>query len=177
MKLPMKRGILLISLLLMAASCQKNSYNRFCTKYKVYFRCETNVSPYNQLTTPGRFLSVRKSDGLLILTDCDGETRREPLSDVNNRSFMMGLAGLIIGTPTFNNDDFSIWAYDLGCPECDVESRRLKVSLTGTASCSKCGGEWNLNADGSCINTDGKERRPLYRYPTSYVNGVFKVSN
>jgi len=173
----MKREIILISLLLMATSCQKNSYSRFCTKYKVFFRCETNVSPYNQLTTPGRFLSVKKSEGLLTITDCDGETRKEPLSDFNNRTFIMGLSGLIIGTPTFNNDGMSIWAYDLGCPECDVETKRLKVSFKGTASCSECGGEWNLNADGSCINTDGKKRRPLYRYPTSCINGILKVSN
>ena len=87
---------------------------------------------------------------------------------------MLGLGGLIIGIPVFDSD---IRAYDLACPECDESKATLKVSLTGSATCSKCGGEWNLNADGTCINTDGKERRPLYRYPTSYVNGVFKASN
>ena len=170
----MKRGILLISLLLLATSCQKDSYNRFCTKYKVFFKCETSLSPYNQILIPGKFLSVKKNNGLLILTDCDGETRKEPLSDNNNRSFILGLGGLIIGMPAFDND---IRAYDLACPECDEKNKCLKVSLMGTATCSECGGEWNLNADGTCINTDGKERRPLYRYPTSYVNGVFKASN
>lgn len=174
MKIPMKRGILLISLLLLAASCQKNSYDRYCSKYKVYFRCETNVSPYNQLLTPGRFLSVKKNNGLLILTDCEGETRKEPLSDTNNRMYILGLGGLIIGTPMFESD---IRAYDLACPECDQKKALLKVSLSGTASCSECGGEWNLNTDGTCINTDGKERRPLYRYRTSFVNGIFKAAN
>lgn len=174
MKIPMKRGLFLISLLLLAASCQKDSYNRFCTKYKVYFSCETDISPYNQVLTPGRFLSVKKNNGLLILTDCDGETRKEPMSDNNNRMFMLGLGGLIIGTPVFDND---IRAYDLACPECDESKTTLKVSFKGSATCSKCGGQWDLNTDGTCINTDGKERRPLYRYPTSYINGVFKVSN
>ena len=173
----MKRGLIPFSLLLFAASCDKNSYSVYSTKYKVYFTCETNVSPYNQIFTPGRFLSVRKSDGMLVIKDSDGETRKEPLTETKNRTYVMGLAGLIIGTPTFNNDFSHIYAYDLGCPECDAPTVRLKFDLQGTASCSKCGGSWNLNSDGSPINTDGKQMRPLYRYPTSYVNGILTVQN
>ena len=177
MKIPMKRGVVLLSLLLLATSCEKNSYSTFSTKYRVLFNCETTVSPYNQLSTPGRFLSVRKTEGKLIITDSDGNKYDETLSDYKNRSFMMGLGGLILGTPTFNNDNMSIWAYDLGCPECDAPTTRLKFDLTGKATCSKCGGEWNLNADGSPISGDGVQRRPLYRYPTSLSNGVLTVSN
>ena len=173
----MKRGLILFSLLLFAVSCDKSSYSVFSTKYKVYFTCETNVSPFNQLSTPGRFLSVRKSDGMLIIKDSDGETRKEPLTETKNRSFVMGLAGLILGTPTFNNDFMYIYAYDLGCPECDAPTIRLKFDLQGTASCSKCGGSWNLNSDGAPINTDGKQMRPLYRYPTTLRNGILTVSN
>lgn len=173
----MKRGIVLFSLLLLATACQKNSYNTFSTKYKVFFSCETAFSPYNQLTTPGRFLSVRKSDGKLTITDSNGDKYEETLPAIKNSSFIMGLAGLIIGTPTFNNDDISIWAYDLGCPECDAPHTRLKFNLEGTASCAKCGGSWNLNANGTPINTDGQEHRPLYRYPTSFNNGILTVSN
>ena len=173
----MKRGVMLLSLLLLATACEKNSYSSFSTKYKVFFSCETAYSPYNQLTTPGRFLSIRKSDGKLTITDSNGDKYEETLSQIKNSSFIMGLGGLIIGTPTFNNDEMSIWAYDLGCPECDAPNTRLKFDLQGTASCSKCGGSWNLNADGTPINTDGKQHRPLFRYPTSYHNGILTVSN
>ena len=173
----MKRGVILLSLLLLASSCQKNNYSKFSNKYKVFFSCETSVSPYNQLTTPGRFLSVRKNEGRLYITDSDGNKYDEELSAYKNGSFIMGLGGLIIGTPTFNNDDMSIWAYDLGCPECDAPGTRLKFDLQGTASCSKCQGSWNLNADGTPINTDGQQHRPLYRYPTSFNNGILTVSN
>jgi hypothetical protein len=174
----MKRGLILFSLLLLATSaCDRNSYSRFSTRYRVFFSCETALSPYNQLTTPGRFLSVRKSEGKLTLTDSDGHKYEETLSAVKNASFIMGLSGLIIGTPTFNNDNMSIWAYDLGCPECESPNTRLKFDLQGSASCSKCGGSWNLNADGIPINSDGKQNRPLYRYPTSFNNGVLTVSN
>lgn len=164
-------------MLLLATSCERSSYTKYSTRHKVFFSCETSMSPYNQITTPGRFLSVRKSEGKLVMYDSDGKKYDETLSEVKNTSFIMGLAGLIIGTPTFNNDDMSIWAYDLGCPECESPSVRLKFSLEGKASCSKCGGEWNLNADGSCINTDGSQHRPLFRYPTTYNNGIFTVQN
>ena len=173
----MKRGLALLSLLLLATACEKNSYSTFSTKYRVYFSCETSVSPYNQLTTPGRFLSVRKNEGKLSMTDSDGNKYEEALSEIKNGTFILGLGGLIIGTPTFNNDNMSIWAYDLGCPECDAPTTRLKFNLEGIASCSKCQGSWNLNADGTPVNTDGEQHRPLYRYPTSFNNGILTVSN
>lgn len=173
----MKRGVLLILLLLMTIACHRNNYRIYSNKYKVFYSCETAASPYNQLTTPGRFLSVRKGDGKLVIADSDGNKYDEPLSEVQNSSFILGLAGLIIGTPTFNNENMSIWAYDLGCPECDAPDIRLKFDINGTASCSKCGGLWNLNASGTPVNTDGKQNRPLYRYPTSFNNGILTVSN
>lgn len=173
----MKRNILLILSLLLAGACERNNYSTFSNKYKVFFSCETAASPYNQLTTPGRFLSVRKGEGKLLITDSDGNKYEEPLSAAQNGSFLFGLAGLIIGTPTFNNDNMSIWAYDLGCPECDSPGTRLKFDLQGAATCSKCEGSWNLNANGTPVNTDGKQNRPLYRYPTSFNNGILTVSN
>jgi len=173
----MKRGVLFVTFLLLAVACDRNSYSTFSNKYRVFFSCETYQSPFNQLTTPGRFLSVRKSEGKLTMTDSDGNKYEQTLSAVQNSSFIMGLSGLIIGTPTFNNDDMSIWAYDLGCPECDAPNVRLKFDLQGTATCSKCAGSWNLNANGTPINTDGEQRRPLYRYPTSFNNGILTVSN
>ena len=174
----MKRGLILLSLLLLASSCEKNSYSRFSTKYKVNFHCDVTIYPYNGVTTYGRFLTVRKSEGMLLIVDSDGKDFKQPLADDDNRYFFLGLSGLIIGTPTFNNDDISVWAYDLGCPECDAPIVRLKIDrLERTASCSKCKGKWNLDADGTPINDDGKERRPLYRYPTSQHGSNLIVSN
>jgi len=170
----MKRGVMFFLSLLLTLSCEKNSYSTFSNKYRVFFSCETIISPYNQLTTPGRFLSVRKSNSILTITDSDGNKYEETLSATKNGSYIMGLGGLIIGTPTFNNDDMSIWAFDLGCPECESSAVRLKFDLIGNASCSKCGGTWSLNSSG--FPTDGKSR-PLFRYPTSLNNGILTVSN
>jgi hypothetical protein len=170
----MKRLILLASALLVTIACERNSYETFTSDYKVFFSCDVSQSPYNQLTTPGRFLSVKKGDGVLNITDSDGKNYQEPLSAIQNGSFIFGLAGLIIGTPTFNNDNSSIWAFDLGCPECNSPATRVKFDLQGNASCSKCGGTWSLNTSG--FPTDDKSR-PLYRYPASFNNGILTVSN
>jgi hypothetical protein len=174
----MKRGVVLLSLLLLATACEKTGYSRFSTKYNVYFNCDITVYPYNGVTTYGRFLTVRKSEGMLIIVDSDGKDFKQPLSNDDNRRFILGLSGLIIGTPTFNNDGISVWAYDLGCPECDAPNVRLKIDrLDRTASCSKCKGKWNLDADGTPINDDGKELRPLYRYPTTQHGSILTISN
>ncbi|MBO4724840.1 MAG: hypothetical protein J5596_05910 [Bacteroidaceae bacterium] len=170
----MKRGFILLSLLLLATACERNTYSTYSNKNKVFFSCETSISPYNQLTTPGRFLAIRKGDGKLIITDSDGNKFEEPLTAIQSGSFIFGLAGLIVGTPMLNNDDMSIWAFDLGCPECDSPGTRIKFDLTGNASCAKCGGTWSLNTNG--FPTDDKSR-PLYRYPTSFNNGILTVSN
>lgn len=170
----MKRRFLLVLSLLLATACERNSYSTFSYRNKVFYSCELTKSPYNQLTTPGRFLSVRKGDGVIIITDSDGNRYEEPLTAIQNSTFIFGLGGLIIGTPTFNNDDMSIWAYDLGCPECNSPGTRLKFDLSGNATCKKCGGSWSLNSSG--FPTDDKSRT-LYRYPTTFNNGILTVSN
>lgn len=173
----MKRTVVLLCWLILTVCCQTKSYKTFTTKYRVFFGCNIADAPFNQITTPGRFVSVRISNGSMICVDSDGHKTGIELTASQNLSFIMGLGGLIIGTPTFNNDDLSIWAYDLGCPECDQAGRRLVFDLQGIASCSSCNGQWNMNSSGISVNTDGKERRPLYRYPTMFSNGYLTVSN
>ncbi len=171
----MKRSVITLFAMLAAVSCSKTeSYSTFSTRNRVFFCYEIFQSPFNQVTTPARFLSVRKSEGKLHMVDSDGRKYDMELSAVQNSSFLMGLAGLIIGTPTFNNDDMSVWAYDLGCPECNNPSIRLKFNLEGTASCSECEKSWSLNSSGFPVS--GKAR-PLYRYPVTLNNGVLTVSN
>jgi hypothetical protein len=173
----MKRGILLVLSLLLAAGCERTGYSTYSTRYKVFFSCETGVSPYNQLNTPGRFLSIRKTEGKLIITDSDGKKYDQTLSAVENGSFLMGQAGLILGTPYFDNDDMSIWAYDLACPYCDNPYCRLKFDYQGIATCPNCESTWNLNSSGIPVESTGDQNRRLYRYPTSFNNGILTVSN
>ena len=172
---PMKRSVLLLLSLILSASCEKgDSYSTYSQKYRVFFSCETSVSPYNQITTPGRFISVRKNQGKLYLADSDGNRFDMELTAIQNGHFAFGLAGLIIGTPTFNNDNMSVWAYDLGCPECNSPTTRLKFDLHGTATCPKCERSWSLNSGGYPVSD---KSRPLYRYPVTLNSGLLTVAN
>ena len=88
----MKRTVLLVFSLLLAMSCERGDlYSTFSTRNKVFFSCDTSKSPYNQLSTPGRFLSVRKSDGKLYMVDSDGNKYEETLSEIQNGSFLLGM--------------------------------------------------------------------------------------
>ena len=171
----MKRALVHFSVLLLLTGCQNNSYSTYSNKYRVWFSCNTMDAPFNQITTPGRFVSVRKVAGTLKTVDSDGGKADIELTAVQSGGFMMGLAGLIIGTPTFNNDDMSVWAYDLGCPVCDKETARLSFDINGSAHCSKCGGSWNLNASGFPLNDSAE--RPLYRYPVTKTDFSITVAN
>ena len=174
----MKRPVLILLSLLLSLSC--DSYKKYSDKYRAFFSCDISQSPFNQLTTPGRFLSVRKSDGKLTIVDIDGKKYDEPLSAVQNGSFILSLSGLIIGTPLFNDEVSSVWAYDLGCPECDNPSTRLKFDQEEAqfiVTCTKCKGKWLPNSSGTPINIEEREYRPLYRYPTTLNNGILTVSN
>ena len=169
----MKRGILLLLTLLATAGCDKNSYSTFSNKYRVVFSYSTQDEPFNQITSRGRFVSVRQVGSTIKTVDSDGNRKDLELTEIQSRSFIMGLAGLIIGTPTLNNDDLAVWAYDLGCPECDNGSR-LTFNTTGKATCAKCGEIWDLNRSGFA---DNGNLRPLYRYHTYFNFSSITVQN
>lgn len=175
----MKRGLFLFIVLLTAVGCD-NSYRPMSAKYRVRFSCRTDVAPFNQLTTPGRFLSVRISPDrtTLTVTDPEGKTTTRPLTETESASFALGLGGLILGIPLFDNNNMSVSAYDLACPFCDQERYRLDFDIQGIAKCSKCGNSWSLNSSGFPSETVSSGVRPLYGYPvTSSVNGTISVSN
>lgn len=172
----MKRAAVLLFAILATAGCQKNSYSTFSRKYHVLFSCDTNVSPYNILSTPGQFLSVTQSlkTGNLIITDSNGKKYNQTLSESQTRQYSLGLGGLILGRPLFGDDQQSLWAFDLGCPECDQVDVTLTFDIHGTATCSKCNAQWSLNSGGFPVSGSGKT---LYRYPTLFSNGMLTVSN
>lgn len=164
-----------MSLLLLATACQQNSYSTYSRKYRVSYSCNIMDAPFNQITIPGHFISIRKLGNKLKVRDSDGKETEIELSAVQNTSYQMGLCGIILGTPTLNNDDVSVWAYDLGCPVCDSESTRLSFDVNGTATCKTCKGSWSLNASGFPI--DENASRPLLRYPVIKNGNTVTVSN
>ena len=164
----MKKRHLILWVIIVIASCT-NTYNVFSTKYLVSFSCDVSLPPFNSTATLGHFLSVRPTatkDGYKVRFP-DGTERAYPYTEVQNRVFEFGLAGIIIGRPYFGEGE--VYAYDLGCPQCDRSSARLSVGVDGMASCSKCSNVYDLNNGG--VAQSG-ESRPLYRSRTT-LNGDF----
>lgn len=173
----MKKTLFLLLVLMLSVNCE-NSYSTMSVKYRVIFTCRLDTAPFNQLSTPGRFLSIRMlSDGTLSIKDPDGIESKRTLSQKETSSFLLGLGGLIIGKPLFDTDNSSIYAYDLACPECDQQQYRLKTDLTGNAKCARCGNAWSLNNGGFPVETITGKVRTLYRYPVKILNNSITVSN
>ena len=171
----MKRAFILFMLLFAAVSCQQNSYNTFSRKYRVWFSFNVMDDPFNQTVIPSHFIAVRKTGGKLVAINPGGKETTVNVSPMEFARYQMGLAGLIIGTPAFNNYESAVWAYDLGCPECDDPKTRLTIDVQGTASCSECHGAWNLNADGFPINDNST--KPLMRYPVTRADNTVTIAN
>lgn len=156
--------ILVCSVVLLTTSGCEDSYNEFCTHYPVTFSCDITFAPFNVVCSMGQFLTVRLKADHTAYTVCNpalGTTTEHPLSEVEARSFLFGLGGLIIGQPYFNDGSSQYYAYDLACPHCDRASARLTLDAQGQATCSRCDAVFDLNNGGLVVQGEG---RPLYRY-------------
>ena len=97
------KKVLTILLILVVAACNR-SYEVFSNKYPVSFSCDISKSPFNKVQTSGYFLAVRSTatkDGYKV-KEPDGREQTFPYTEVQNRVFNFGLAGLIVG-----NDDIA----------------------------------------------------------------------
>lgn len=174
----MKRLFFALILVLTVSGCSKiGNYQVYSNKYPVNYSCNTTVSPFNQINSLGRFVSVRIKGMELEAIDADGNVSRHQMSETDMRTFALGLGGLIIGTPSLNNDNFSVYAFDMGCPVCDRAKYRLTFNHLGIAKCSNCKSSWNLNNNGFIQSSTVKEARPLYRYPVTVYNNYVTVRN
>lgn len=157
----------------MGVACSR-SYEVYSTKYPVSFSCDISKSPFNKVQTSGYFLTVRPTpakDGYKV-REPDRREHTIPYTEVHSRVFSFGLAGLIIGKPYFG--DGAYYAYDLGCPQCDLPSVRLTTTIEGTATCAKCGTTYDLNNGGIAKTGDS---RPLYRYRVSPNGHTLMIHN
>lgn len=169
----MKAKTILLLVLFVAVACSR-SYEIFSNKYPVSFSCDISQSPFNKVHTWGYFLSVRSTlakDGYEV-KEPNGQGQTFPYTEMQNRVFCFGLAGLIIGKPYFGDD--MIYAYDLGCPQCERASAYLKVKDDCTAVCPKCNNCYDLN-NGGIVKTG--DSRPLYRYRTTLSGNRLMVHN
>lgn len=160
----MKRIITLFTYILLftITSCEIDSPT---SGYQVYFSCDFSFHPFNQINSPGLFITVRnKNNGTSYeVTDANGGKSTYNPSELELRTpYYYGLGGLIIGTPY--SDPNNIWVYDWACPNCENARYRLDIERdngTGHATCPNCGVVYDLNNEG--IPIKGKSR-PLWRY-------------
>ena len=176
----MKRSVfivLLTAFMLLTQSCE-NSYSIYSGKERVNFVFNSTDSPYNTVTTPGRFISIRCKGTDLIVTDADKKENSRPMSEQEIRYCIFGAGGLIVGTPALEGQ---VYAYDLACPICDdylSKLSRLNFNTLGVAECPSCHSKFDLNNNGFVISTGDKDKsRPLYRYPVSQNGQMISIVN
>ena len=168
----MKRRHLLFLIILTLEACTQ-TYSIYSNKYPVSFSCDISMPPFNSIQSLGYFITVRQrpaKDGYTVYTNT-GMAYEFPLTEVQSRIFSYGLAGLIIGSPILAEGE--IYAYDLGCPQCDRSSVRLTVNTTSYAKCAKCDTSYELNNNGYASNGG----HPLYRYPITLNGSKLMVHN
>jgi len=172
----MRKFITCLGLLLVLGACG-DSYKLFSTKYPVRFSFSTTVAPYNQVQSLGLYVSMRKSGQNIVATTADGKQYTIAMNEVEAKSAQLGLGGLLVGTPALNNDNGTVWAFDLACPICDRAKDRLTFNTIGVARCSSCNTTFDLNNSGFVITSDASETRPLYRYPVTVSGTTITVAN
>ena len=179
----MKKAVFIVfftSFMAVSQSCE-NSYAIYSDRYRVNFVFDSGKPPYNAVTSMGTFISVRCSGAELVVTDADRKVTRWPMSEPELRSFMFGDGGLIVGTPSLDNDHCQVYAYDLACPICDDSSSklsRLGFGTVGVAECPTCHAKYDLNNNGFVISAGDKDKaRPLYRYPVSQSGQIVSIAN
>ena len=164
-------------------SCKEEISGTYSTKYPVRFYFDVASSPelYNAIGNPGQFVTIRKVNGKIRITDMIGQTHDYAPSQIAAKEFEYGLGGLIVGTSSTPNmsNGLDILAYDLSCPSCDRQDKRLTVKDNGTALCPHCGNSYDLNNYGWILTAtdDTKEQRGLYRYRVYYNGTAINVNN
>ena len=182
----MRKAILSLVILLSCAACSDDMTSTYSQKYKVM--CGFLVVEYPDLQMVmgnyGQFATIRQSGNKIITArlvrdEASGGAvlhATERNMDALSKDFRFGLGGLIVGTDYFGNNR----AFDLACPNCDRNSRRLTLRDDGTVRCSHCAMVYDLQNDGAIVDTgDGLYDRPrgLYRYPITFDGSRVTIVN
>lgn len=150
-------------------------------------RCYFNVVEYTELLTvmgvPGQFASIRGSSIKETITITNNSSSTSYNATALSKTFLYGLGGLIVGTGelTDRNGNFINYCYDLACPICDANNRRLTLTNDGHANCSHCGASFNMKQGGVNVKKPTSQTsgtlRGLYRYYIAFDGQTISVRN
>lgn len=172
--------LILLSIVILTA-CD-DSFSEFSKKYPVNFSYQVTASQqlFTTMGNYGQFCSIRResSNGKteIVMTNALG-TGRYTITETQ-KYFNYGLGGLIVGTNNFGEH----MAYDLACPNCDRNYRRLSLDDAGYAKCQHCGLTYDMNNLGVITSRDSDSRpqtevRGLLRYRITYNGTYISVYN
>jgi len=173
------KKILTICLLLCAlTACDDTVTSTYSKKYRVM--CGFTVVSYAELlavvNNPGQYGTIRQSGSKILMTSPSSSNSYS--MDALSEEFQFGLGGIIVGTDSYGN----LRAYDLACPNCDRNYRRLTLlnDGSGTCKCAQCAIVYDLNNDGVIVdkgNGTHSSPRSLYRYPVSFDGTNLRIVN
>lgn len=170
------KKLLTLMALLATLGCSDDVTHTYTTKYRVL--CDFMVASYPELmavvNNPGQFGTLRQSGGKIVMTGPSSTTSYT--MDALQSEFQFGCGGLIVGTDYYVN----LRAYDLACPNCDRNDRRLTLNDDGSCQCAKCGIVYDMNNDGAILdkgNGTHSSPRALYRYPIEWDGTNVRIMN
>ena len=147
----------------------------------------TNLIPQlnSSLNNPGEFCTITAHNSTYVFHSPGlREDYVHELTELERKSnFVLGLSGLIVGTPIMAEQlttQANVVCFDIACANCYEEAsitRNLTLRESQRAECSRCGRRYDLNTQGIVI--DGPTGRSLFRYrATFYPSGsTLIVSN
>ncbi len=173
-------------LLLLITSCEKaeQTYSNHTARFSF---TGTNLVPQlnASLNNPGEFCTIIAHNSQYIFHSPgiseDYTYQRSQLEQ--NSGFVLGLSGLIVGTPIIAEqltNQSVVVCFDLACPNCYEEAsitRNLTLMESQRARCQRCQRLYDLNTQG--IITEGTDGKSLFRYRVTYYpsGNTLYVSN
>lgn len=137
---------------------------------------------YTACNSMGEFCTITADGNQFIFTGSSQNSSYVNITaTVHYTGFYLGLSGLIVGLPKLSETgqtDSKVVCYDLACPNCYQDYnivKSLTLKTDGTAICTKCNRNYDLNKFGTISN--GVDGISLFRYRVSYANNTLNVNN
>lgn len=178
--------LLFITSFLSLSSCDKaeQPYSNHIARLTL---SATNLIPQlnSSLNNPGEFCTITAHNNTYVFHSPGlREDYVHEITELERKSnFVLGLSGLIVGTPIMAEQlttQAAVVCFDLACPNCYEEAaitRNLTLRESQRVECARCGRCYDLNTQGVLI--DGPTGRSLFRYRANYYpsGNTLTISN